>query len=171
MSPKSYESVSPTEPLWLHENMTKYGVIIACKRDTDTYIHIHTYIYTYIHTYTIYKIQANTYTYIHICIGAWWGCRYRHSLLYRQYTCKYIYIQSYTYIIHAHTNYPSNIHMHTRNIAMIQVYITAVFTYKILCIEKCACILLVFCLYNACMCLYGLSYEVICLYFACILRL
>ena len=88
-------------------------------------------------------IQANTYTYIHICIGAWWGHRYRHCFLYRQYTCKYMNIQAYTYILHAHTNYPYIIQTHTSNIVMIQVYITAVFTYKILCIEKDACIMLV----------------------------
>ncbi len=52
LSPKTYESVSPTEPLCLHTDMIKCGVIIACKRDTDTYIHIHTYIHTYRHIYT-----------------------------------------------------------------------------------------------------------------------
>ena len=143
LSPKTYESVSPTEPLWLHTDMIKCGVIIACKRDTDTYIHIHTYIHSYRHIYTRYIIQANTYSYIHRCIGAWWGSRYRHRLLYRQYTCKYMYIQSYTGIIHSHTNYPSNIQTHTSDIDTIQAYITAVLTYKISCIEKGACILLV----------------------------
>ncbi len=78
MSPKSCESISPTEPKYGFK--TKYGVSIACKRDTGTYIHIHTYIHIYIHTYTIYMIQANTYTYIHICIGAWWGTQ-RHQYL------------------------------------------------------------------------------------------
>ena len=116
-------------------------------------------------------IQANTYTYIHICIGAWWGCRYRHRHLYRQYTCKYMSIHAYTYIIHAHTNLPSNIQTHTSDIASIQAYIKAVFTYNIFCIGFCAHILLVLCLYNACMCLYDMSYTPICLYFACIERL
>ena len=88
-------------------------------------------------------IQANTYTYIHICICSWWGSRYRHHFLYGQYTCKYMYIQAYTCIIHVHTNYPSNIQTHTSDIDTIQAYITAVFTYKISCIEKGACILLV----------------------------
>ena len=63
LSPQSHESVSPTEPLWLHTNMMKYGVIIACNRDTDTNIHIHTHIHTYRHIYTnIY----DTGKYIHI---------------------------------------------------------------------------------------------------------
>ncbi len=60
----SYESVSPTEPLWFLTNLIKYGVIIASNRDTDTYIHIHTSIHTYRHIYTnIY--DACKYIHIH----------------------------------------------------------------------------------------------------------
>jgi hypothetical protein len=64
LSPKSYESVSPTEPLRLHTDMIKCGVIIACKRDTDTYIYIHTYIHTYRHIHTN-KYDTSKYRLIH----------------------------------------------------------------------------------------------------------
>ena len=63
LSPKTYESASPTEPLWLHTDMIKCGVIIACKRDTDTYIHIHTYIHTY-----AYNTCMCMYVHVYVCI-------------------------------------------------------------------------------------------------------
>ena len=47
--------------------MIKCGVIIACKRDTDTYIHIHTYIHTYMHI-THVCVCICMYMYVSTCI-------------------------------------------------------------------------------------------------------
>jgi hypothetical protein len=94
LCPESYESVSPTEPQWLHTEMFKYGVIIASNRDTDTYrhIHTHTYIYTYIYAY-------NTYVFVYVCICMYLPvsacitsmCMYLHVLV-----CIYLYMYVFT---------------------------------------------------------------------------
>ena len=148
LSPKSYEFVSTTEPLWLHENMTKYGVILACKRDTDTYIHIHThtYIYTYLCIQYIWYKQIHTHTYTYVLAPGGVVDTGIASYIDNIHANTWTYRHIHTYYMHIQTTPTSYRHIHANwwcNIVTIQAYITAVFTYKILCIEKQACIMLV----------------------------